>query len=362
MDRWQSTFCIALVTPSTVWISKVNKDCLVSDTHSKAIIDNRSMTIPHTQVNTMSDAELKSMYNITDEIFKAIVVLVPRNYDISNRAAEKSSLVQQNKTVIPGLQINDIWWLDHGRARAGSILREMVIEFSTAAFAEAAIRERFMVLGASWRCYYLDSRLDLQQCSCCWQYGHIMSVCEHLHSGKICRYCARSHDLERCHYRDCPKIWICAVCRGTHEATNERCPARKQQRKAAIDRLRAKQEVIPTKPVCDKVAGARVEKVGPPKERKLTRFVTPPPKSATQSPIMMNIATHQRFTNLAYRHEKMVNPTMTSSLLKNRTRRRNRTDIPTADSPLSTGPTGLTLGNRPYRGQSHFKADQVMRD
>ncbi|MDI1491350.1 MAG: hypothetical protein OHK93_002559 [Ramalina farinacea] len=81
------------------------------------------------------------MYNITDEIFKAVVVLLPRNYDISNKSAEKNSLVQQNKAVIPGLQINDIWWLDHGRPPAGSVLRELVIEFSTAAFAEAAIRE-----------------------------------------------------------------------------------------------------------------------------------------------------------------------------------------------------------------------------
>ena len=297
----------------------------------------------------MSDTQLKTMFDISEDIFKAIVVLVPRNYDISNRAAEKNSLVQQNETVIPGLQINDIWWLDHGRPQAGSVLRELVIEFSTAAFAEAALRERFMVLGASWRRYYVDSRLDLQQCSACWQYGHPISACDHLHSGKICRYCATSHDLKRCHYRDCPEFWTCAVCRGAHDATDERCPARRQQREAAIGRLRAELVMTSKKPVCDKEAGARVEKGEPPKDPELNNFVTPPPKSAAQSP-PTNIVTHQRFATLAYHHEKRVNPTMASSFLKNRTRGRNRTDIPTADSPLSTGPTGLTLGSRPHQG------------
>ena len=285
------------------------------------------------------------MYDTTDEIFKAIMVSVPRNYDISNRSAEKRSLVDQNKAVIPDLQINDIWWLDHGLTRAGSILREMVIEFATAAFAEAAIRERFVVLGASWHRRYLDSRLELQQCSCCWQYGHIISACEHLHSGKICRYCAESHGPKRCGHHDCPSLWTCAVCHGAHEATDENCPVRKQQRRAAIGQLRAKQKMASTEPVYDKEAGAKVEH---PKERELSRFVTPPPKSSAQSPLMMNVATHRRFATLDCRH-KYISPIMTRSFVKSMTRKRKRVETHTADSPLSTGPTGLTLMNLPHR-------------
>ena len=151
---------------------------------------------------------------------------------------EQESIVEQiladNYTVIPKAEISHIGWLTRESTfkRASSI----VVEFKDPAAANAVIYAGMVWNGQIHQCQLYDRTCRLKQCFRCYNYGHIGTQCN---ATQTCGYCSELHETKSCIRKEAegftPK---CAVCKGSHNAWNTACPARKQE----VERVeRAKQ-------------------------------------------------------------------------------------------------------------------------
>jgi hypothetical protein len=103
----------------------------------------------------------------------------------------------------------------------------LVVEFTTKAQADRAIREG-LVLGACHYDYELYNRgCKLKQCYKYQKYGHIGTQCI---ANDACGYCAEPHDTRQCKNREEPNFTPkCTLYKGPHTAWSNGCQVRKIQ-------------------------------------------------------------------------------------------------------------------------------------
>lgn len=146
----------------------------------------------------------------------------------------KAEMLHDNRAFIPNADITYIGWLS--RAAHTKSASTIIVEFTRPEDANKIIDEGLIWQGEAFQCERYDRQCRLKQCYKCQRYGHIGTQCR---ANTACGYCAGAHSS-----RDCPTKSNksaerkCAVCKGAHEAWNNRCPARKTELakvKAAYD-------------------------------------------------------------------------------------------------------------------------------
>jgi hypothetical protein len=145
----------------------------------------------------------------------------------------KAELLHDNRPFIPNADIKYIGWLS--RAALTKSASTIIVEFTTPEDANKIIDEGLIWQGEAFRCERYDRQCRLKQCYKCQKYGHIGTQCK----ATACGYCAEPHSSKDCPTKaDKSAIRKCAVCKGAHEAWNNRCPVRKAELskvKAAYD-------------------------------------------------------------------------------------------------------------------------------
>jgi dGTP triphosphohydrolase len=158
----------------------------------------------------------------------------------------KAELLYDNRPFIPNADIKYIGWLS--RAALTKSASTIIVEFTTPEDANKVIDEGLIWQGEAFRCERYDRQCRLKQCYKCQKYGHIGTQCK---ANTACGYCAEPHSSKDCPTKvDKSAIRKCAVCKGVHEAWNNRCPVRKVELskvKAAYDARQPYHFVPPTK-------------------------------------------------------------------------------------------------------------------
>ena len=158
----------------------------------------------------------------------------------------KAELLHDNRPFIPNADIKYIGWLS--RAASTKSASTIIVEFTNPEDANKIIDEGLIWQGEAFQCERYDRQCRLKQCYKCQKYGHIGTQCK---ANTACGYCAEPHSSKDCPTKvDKSAIRKCAVCKGAHEAWNNRCLARKTELskvKAAYDARQPYHFVPPTK-------------------------------------------------------------------------------------------------------------------
>ena len=137
----------------------------------------------------------------------------------------KIELLQDNKPFIPLADIKYIGWLS--RSAPTKSASSIIIEFTRPEDANKIIDEGLIWQGEVFQCERYDRQCRLKQCYKCQRYGHIGTQCT---AQPACGYCAESHGSKDCPNKtDKESPRKCAVCKGSHEAWNNKCPIRKAE-------------------------------------------------------------------------------------------------------------------------------------
>ena len=146
----------------------------------------------------------------------------------------KAELLHDNRAFVPNADIKYIGWLS--RAALTKRASTIIVEFTNPEDANKMIDEGLIWQGEAFQCERYDRQCRLKQCYKCQRYGHIGTQCK---ANTACGYCAKAHNSKDCPDKsDKSATRNCVVCRGAHEAWNNRCPARKEELskvKAAYD-------------------------------------------------------------------------------------------------------------------------------
>ena len=135
----------------------------------------------------------------------------------------KAELLHDNRLFIPNADIKYIGWLS--RAALTKSASTIIVEFTTLEDANKVIDEGLIWQGEAFQCERYDRQCRLKQCYKCQKYGHIGTQCK---ASTLYSYCAEPHSSKDCPTKvDKSAIRKCAVCKGAHEAWNNRCPVRK---------------------------------------------------------------------------------------------------------------------------------------
>jgi len=158
----------------------------------------------------------------------------------------KAELLHDNRPFIPNADIKYIGWLS--RAASTKSASTIIVEFTNPEDANKIIDEGLIWQGEAFQCERYDRQCRLKQCYKCQKYGHIGTQCK---ASTACGYCAAPHSSKDCPTKvDKSAIRKSAVCKGAHEAWNNRCPVRKVELskvKAAYDARQPYHFVPPTK-------------------------------------------------------------------------------------------------------------------
>ena len=145
--------------------------------------------------------------------------------NLKDQKATIQQLLADNYTVIPKAEISFVGWLtkESPLKRASSI----VVEFKDPEMANAIIYTGMAWDGQIHTCQLYDRACRVKQCFRCYNYGHIGAQCN---AAQTCGYCAGLHETKNCTQKGeqgfTPR---CAVCKGTHTAWSNACPARKKE-------------------------------------------------------------------------------------------------------------------------------------
>jgi hypothetical protein len=145
--------------------------------------------------------------------------------NIKDQKATIQQILADNYTVIPKAEISFVGWLtkESPLKRASSI----VVEFKDPEMANAIIYTGMAWDGQIHTCQLYDRACRVKQCFRCYNYGHIGAQCD---AAQTCGYCAGLHETKNCTQKGeqgfTPR---CAVCKGTHTAWSNACPARKKE-------------------------------------------------------------------------------------------------------------------------------------
>jgi hypothetical protein len=158
----------------------------------------------------------------------------------------KAELLHDNRPFIPNADIKYIGWLS--RSALTKSASTIIVEFTNPEDANKIIDEGLIWQGEAFQCERYDRQCRLKQCYKCQKYGHIGTQCR---ANTACGYCAEAHNSKDCPTKvDKSAMRKCAVCKGAHEAWNNRCPVRKTELnkvKAAYDARQPYHFVPPTK-------------------------------------------------------------------------------------------------------------------
>ena len=138
----------------------------------------------------------------------------------------RDNILQDNRPFIPRAEIKYVGWLT--RNAVSKSASSVIIEFTKPEDANKIIDEGMVWQGELFQCERYERQCRLKQCFKCQKYGHIGTQCKAI---TACGYCAQEHSS-----RDCPSktertaARKCAACGGAHEAWNQDCPTRKDER------------------------------------------------------------------------------------------------------------------------------------
>src|SRR3569833_829482 len=144
--------------------------------------------------------------------------------NIKDQEATIQRILADNHTVIPKAKITLAGRLtrESPLKRASSI----VVEFTEPEMANAIIYTGMAWDGQIHTCQLYDRACRVKQCFRCYHYGHIGAQCD---AAQTCGYCAELHETKNCRQKgEQDFIPRCAVCKDTHTAWSNACPARKK--------------------------------------------------------------------------------------------------------------------------------------
>lgn len=145
--------------------------------------------------------------------------------NMKNQEATIQQLLADNYTVIPSAKISYVGWLtkESTQKRASSI----VVEFTDPAMANAIIYAGMAWDGRIHQCQLYDRACRVKQCFRCYNYGHIGTQCN---ASQVCGYCAERHETKHCRQKGTEGfVPRCTVCKDTHTAWSNACPARRKE-------------------------------------------------------------------------------------------------------------------------------------
>jgi len=166
--------------------------------------------------------------------------------DMAKFDETRAELLHDNRAFIPNADIKYIGWLS--RAAITKSASTIIVEFTKPEDANKVIDEGLIWQGEAFQCERYDRQCRLKQCYNCQKYGHIGTQCK---ANTACGYCSEAHNSKDCPTKvDKSATRKCSVCKGAHEAWNNRCPVRKielNKVKAAYDVRQPYHFVPPTK-------------------------------------------------------------------------------------------------------------------
>ena len=158
--------------------------------------------------------------------YGVIVHGIPTNsINVNDQTATIEQILADNHTVIPHAKISHMGWLtkEETLKRASSI----VVEFTDPRMANATIYAGLAWEGQIHQCQLYDRACRIKQCFRCYNYGHITTQCN---ATQVCGYCAEHHETKHCRHRGVEGFTPrCAVCKDSHTAWSNACPARKKE-------------------------------------------------------------------------------------------------------------------------------------
>ena len=158
--------------------------------------------------------------------YGVIVHGIPTNsINMKDQKATIQQILANNHTVIPQAKISHVGWL----TKEGELKRasSIVVEFTDPIMANATIYAGIAWEGQIHQCQLYDRACRIKQCFRCYNYGHITTQCN---ASQVCGYCAEHHETKHCRHRGVEGFTPrCAVCKGSHTAWSNACPARKKE-------------------------------------------------------------------------------------------------------------------------------------
>ncbi|EKG09001.1 Zinc finger CCHC-type protein [Macrophomina phaseolina MS6] len=143
-------------------------------------------------------------------------------------------LQAENKPLLPNAEIKYVGWLT--KASTSKKASSLVVEFSRAEDANAAIAGGMVWQAEMLSCELYDRTCKVKQCFNCQKYGHIGTQCQ---APQACGYCAGQHSSKECSQKEDPNAERkCAACKRSHTAWSAICPERKKE-KDRVERAKA---------------------------------------------------------------------------------------------------------------------------
>jgi hypothetical protein len=178
--------------------------------------------------------------------YGVIVHGIPTNsINVNDQRATIEQILADNHTVIPRAKISHVGWL----TKEGTLKRasSIVVEFTDPRMANATIYAGLAWEGQIHQCQLYDRACRIKQCFRCYNYGHITTQCN---ASQVCGYCAEHHETKHCRRRGVEGFTPrCAVCKDSHTAWSNACPARKKETER-IERAKDARSIywhVPTK-------------------------------------------------------------------------------------------------------------------
>lgn len=151
--------------------------------------------------------------------------IITSSINIKDQEATIQQMLADNYTVIPNAKIAHITWLTKEATlkRASSI----VVEFTDPEMANSIIYAGMAWDGQIHQCQLYDRACRVKQCFRCYNYGHIGTQCN---ASQTCGYCTERHESKLCPQKGVEGFTPrCVVCKGTHTAWSNACPARRKE-------------------------------------------------------------------------------------------------------------------------------------
>ena len=148
-----------------------------------------------------------------------------KSINVNNQEATIQQMLADNYTVIPDAKVKHVGWLtkEAHLKRASSI----VAEFTEPEMANAVIYAGLVWDNQVHQCQLYDRTCRVKQCFRCYNYGHIGTQCN---LSQVCGYCAERHESKHCKHHGVEGFTPrCAVCKGSHTAWSNACPARRKE-------------------------------------------------------------------------------------------------------------------------------------
>lgn len=221
-----------------------------STTKSVKIVAAHQLKSGDIQIFTSSTAEathLKQNKNWIKGLGERAEIIIPtygviahgiptKSINIKNQEATIQQILADNHTVIPKAKISYVGWLTKESTvkRASSI----VLELTDPEMANAIIYAGMVWDGQIHQCQLYDRACRIKQCFRCYNYGHIGTQCN---ANQACGYCTERHETKHCSQKGregfSPQ---CTVCKDTHTAWSNACPARKKEMERVEQAKRAR--------------------------------------------------------------------------------------------------------------------------